>query len=159
MPPQKVAAEHVFWQVPLPLVSQAWPGGQLPPRLPQLTKPPHPSDTEPQTRVPHGEEIGTQTQDPFEHFFPLSQAAWFCQKPSAPHTWGIPELLHCEALPGLQLPVQPAEALQTYGHVCVGGMEQVPPLQLPPGWYTPDEQLASPQDVAGREQSGLDPPQ
>ena len=28
------------------------------------------------------------------------------------------------------------------GHVCVGGMEQVPPLQLPTGWDTPDEQLA-----------------
>ena len=38
-------------------------------------------------------------------------------------------------------------------------MEQVPPLQLPTGWYTPEEQAAWPQDVVGKEQSGLDPPQ
>ena len=40
-------------------------------------------------------------------------------------------------------------------------MEQVPPLQLPIGRYTPEEQLAWPHavELPGKEQSGLDPPQ
>ena len=54
-----------------------------------------------------------QPQLPAEHVFPPVHAAWSCQEPSEPHTWGTPELLHCGALPGLQLPVQPADGLQT----------------------------------------------
>jgi len=51
-------------------------------------------------------------QLPPEHVLPPVHAAWFCQVPSAPQTCGTPEL-HWGALPGLQLPVQPAELLQT----------------------------------------------
>lgn len=36
-------------------------------------------------------------------------------------------------------------------------MEQVPPLQVPTGWYTPEAlQLAWPQEVVGKVQSGLE---
>jgi hypothetical protein len=54
-----------------------------------------------------------QPQLPPEHVLPPVHADWFCQLPSEPQTWGTPELLHCGALLGLQLPVQPTDVLQT----------------------------------------------
>ena len=101
-PPHASApAEHAHWRVVelqvLPPVPQSLLVQQL---VLAMQVPLQSFDVEPE-----------QTQLPAEHVLPPVHAAWFCQKPSEPQTWGVPEL-HWGAVPGLQLPVQPADVLQ-----------------------------------------------